>query len=630
MNPSRAFLLVYLPIAGLVLAQVTEPQTRQVSGVVQTLDGKPLPHVTIRMTNISGTTTTDSGEFTFNLSPKIVPGQPIELSLEGDWVISSPWEGRTFVPMLGTDVIHVRVAHKGDPRLLADPELVQNIVVGVTSQLKPFFAGELGNLTVAAQPDDYLAPKAKELGLTESQMKSAIDVWVTEVKGPYQKGLAALYGKRFGDASQLFKHSIAASEGDLFAEYYGLADAELSQGHFVDAESALRKALAIQPEHTGVLDKLGWILARQDRFSEAQSALELAINIDERVTGRDSPNVAIHLTTIGCLYGMSGHFPEAESALERAQAILGRSHETGDRALAVYLNLAEILRAQGKYAEAKINAERALSITNRQGGPLGLVAEYPLIQLGLIYANTGLYVQAVELLKRAQTTDERELGPSHPDVVRDLINLASVYIREDDYVSAGPLLERALSISQEGGRADSLEAAGALCNLGRVYDEQGKYSDARRVLEHALVISQEKLGPKNYRIAIVHQYLGILSLDEKKFSDSERHLNEALAIDEKILGAEHPSTAADHNWLGFLNFSQGCYAAAESEYLLGYGALLKNYGPTNPEVGKTASNIAETLRRQGRYAEAAQYDSVAAKAHRQSGGELPASKPDSP
>ena len=134
------------------LSAAAAPQTRSISGVVETLDGKRLPHVTVRVTNMGGTATTDSGEFTIRLKSGIEPGDPVQLSVS-DWVITSPWEGRTFVPKRDTDKVHVRVVRKGDPAVLSNAQVVQQIVQGVTSQLGP-------RLTQPANPDDFLAGKA--------------------------------------------------------------------------------------------------------------------------------------------------------------------------------------------------------------------------------------------------------------------------------------------------------------------------------------------------------------------------------------------------------------------------------------------------------------------------------------
>jgi len=229
----------------------------------------------------------------------------------------------------------------------------------------------------------------------------------------------------------------------------------------------------------------------------------------------------------------------------------------------------------------------------------------------------------LDLLNNAIAIDEKQLEPSHPEVVRELLDRASVYAEENDFASAQQDLEQARSLSEGAGRTDSVEFAMILCGLGQVYDSGSRFSEAQSLLQRALDIAQAKLGPENYRVAIVLRTFGLLYVDEKDFTEAENLLRKALAMDAKFLGPDNPSTAEDHNFLGFYNSSRGFDAAAESEYLLAYTSLLKTKGPTDPEVGQIADSIAIALRKEGKNAEAVQYESLAAKAGAASNNGLP-------
>src|SRR5882724_2709000 len=92
-------LVVSLPVAAWA-------QAGSISGVVETNNGKPLPRTTVRVTNIGGAVTSDSGGFVIQLPPDFQAGDPVELSVGDDWIILSPWEGRSYVPRRQTDVLH--------------------------------------------------------------------------------------------------------------------------------------------------------------------------------------------------------------------------------------------------------------------------------------------------------------------------------------------------------------------------------------------------------------------------------------------------------------------------------------------------------------------------------------------
>jgi hypothetical protein len=55
----------------------------------------------------------------------------MEISMGEEWVVVSPFESPGFIAPSFTEVIPVRAARRGDPRLLTDPKLVKQLVVGV-------------------------------------------------------------------------------------------------------------------------------------------------------------------------------------------------------------------------------------------------------------------------------------------------------------------------------------------------------------------------------------------------------------------------------------------------------------------------------------------------------------------
>jgi hypothetical protein len=193
--------------------------------MVETTSGKPLPHVELRVVGVGSTLTSDSGEFTLTLPPQFTPGAPLLLRVKG-WVVIDPYEGengKTYVRKDVTEAIKILVARKGDPSLLANSDLVQEIVQA--------FATRSGSQAKSEQ-DPFLRERAEELGFTLDQLKSAIEHWTKNVQGPYQKGLAALYSRQYGIASEYIRDSITSSESDLAMKYVALAGAEAEQAHY--------------------------------------------------------------------------------------------------------------------------------------------------------------------------------------------------------------------------------------------------------------------------------------------------------------------------------------------------------------------------------------------------------------
>jgi hypothetical protein len=279
----------------LSVAAVAGPQTRSVSGVVETSNGNRLRKAEVRATTVGGTVTSDSGEFVGHLPPDFAPGDPIELTLGDDWITTSPWEGRTFVPRRATDTIHLRVGRKGDSQVLTDRKVVQQIVVDVTPQLNP-------KLASAAQSEEFLAGKAKALGFSVDQLKSAINEWSKKVQEPYHQGLAALYARNYAVATQYIQQSIHSSESDLVGKYISLARAEDEQEHYSQAVAALTTARAIQSENPAVLNNVAVVLMKKAEYAEAEPLYKRALAILEKAMGPEHPDVARCLENLGLLH----------------------------------------------------------------------------------------------------------------------------------------------------------------------------------------------------------------------------------------------------------------------------------------------------------------------------------------
>ncbi|MEK6589626.1 MAG: tetratricopeptide repeat-containing protein, partial [Nitrospinota bacterium] len=127
------------------------------------------------------------------------------------------------------------------------------------------------------------------------------------------------------------------------------------------------------------------------------------------------------------LYGQ-GRYEEAISyakrALEIVEKILGREHPDVATSLN---NLAELYVSTGRYAEAEPLHKRSLAISEKALGREHPDVAKGLNNLALLYYSTGRYSEAEPLYKRSLEIDEKALGREHPDVATSLNNLALLY-----------------------------------------------------------------------------------------------------------------------------------------------------------------------------------------------------------
>ncbi|HUK25916.1 MAG TPA: hypothetical protein VLV49_15145, partial [Terriglobales bacterium] len=183
-------------------------------GVVETLDGRPLSGELVSLTNLVNTTASAQGEFAIAVPPRLQPGDPEQISLGDDWLIVDPWEGETFVSPGFVEIIFIRAAHKGDPRILDNPRLMEKILISFMSLMPP--AGVSGG-----ELDQLLQAKAQALGFSLEEVKAAIVRWSGNAQTPFQKGLAALYARHYAEASMYLGQTADCSGEELIERYVG-------------------------------------------------------------------------------------------------------------------------------------------------------------------------------------------------------------------------------------------------------------------------------------------------------------------------------------------------------------------------------------------------------------------------
>jgi tetratricopeptide (TPR) repeat protein len=581
-----------------VLAQRVAGQERFVSGVVENLDGERLANAKFRLTNLGSGITSENGQFTVFIPSRVQPGDPLEISVGEEWFVVKPFDGLGFIPPSFTELVHVRVARKGDPRLLADPKIIKELVVSVTSIL----GSDLGQ---TADQDQFLAEKARQMGFSVNQAKAAIDSWSKSVQRPYEKGLAALYSRAYADASAYLQQSPqVADDDDQLEGYLCLASAQYLLGRYSEAVVALQAARRIRPENPGVLRRLGVALRLQGQYEQAREASELALEIYERALGPDHLEVAQQLSNIAVVYQEQVMYSEAATRLERAISVAEKI-PGADLVLATALNnLGVNYGAQGRDLEAATLYERVLAIDQRVSEMKDSFVATVLNNLGVVYFDLGRYKEAEPLYRRALTIDEKIHGPEHPQVAVILNNLAVLYSKQGRFTDAERLDKRAILIAQKSLGPTHKQVATYLSSLGTDYLDEGRYSEAEPLLKQALEIEEKVLGPEHPKVATALNNLAALYDHWDRYAEAESLYRRAIAIDQKVLGEKHPSVALNLHNLAMVYINEG--KPEEALPLLEDSLTIfeKAFGPDHPDVAMDLDDLAIALRALGRAEEA--------------------------
>ena len=161
-------------------------------------------------------------------------------------------------------------------------------------------------------------------------------------------------------------------------------------------------------------------------------------------------------------------------------------------------NLAELYRAQGRYADAE-----------------------------------PLYLEALEIKRTA-------LGAAHPDTATSLNNLAQLYRAQGRYADAEPLYHEALEIFRTALGAAHPDTATSLNNLAALYHAQGRYTDAEPLYLEALEIRRTALGAAHPDTLLIQMNLGMFLDQLDRSREADGYLTGLRDRFLKVLPADHP------------------------------------------------------------------------------------------
>jgi len=163
------------------------------------------------------------------------------------------------------------------------------------------------------------------------------------------------------------------------------------------------------------------------------------------------------------------------------------------------------------------------------------------------YSQHGKYQQALVPAERALTIRETILGGEHPFVAQSLNSLAELYSQIGEYVRAEPRYRRALEIRRKTLGEDHFEVAASLNNLAKLYVATGEYARAEPRYRRALDILIKHFGEEHFEVAASLNNLAELDKKMGEYARAESLLKPALDIQTKnVAEEERPYGFLDH------------------------------------------------------------------------------------
>ena len=353
------------------------------------------------------------------------------------------------------------------------------------------------------------------------------------------------------------------------------------------------------------LSNLAQLLQATNRLAEAEPLMRRALAIDEKSFGPDHPNVARALNNLAPLLQATNRLAEAEPLMRRALAIdeksFGPDHPNVAIASTIWHAASDTNRLPrpSLYRRALAIYEKSLARSSRCGNGLNNLAE--------LLKATNRLAEAEPLMRRALAIDEKSFGPDHPNVATDLNNLATAASGHEPARRG-----RALDAPRARDRREKLRPRSSQC--GQRPQQSGGAASGPTGLPRPSRLSprardrREELRPRSSRCGHDLNNLAQLLQATNRLAEAEPLMRRALAIDEKSFGPDHPNVATDLNNLALLLQNTNRLAEAEPLIAARWPSDEKSLGPDHPDVATALNNLALLLQATNRLAEAEPLD----------------------
>ena len=329
--------------------------------------------------------------------------------------------------------------------------------------------------------------------------------------------------------------------------YVGRAQLEL--GHLQDGEATLVRArdvfdrvlLKNDWQRVNVRGELGFFLAGQERYGEAEQVYRSALAIEPELTRPATGWRSLLLARLGSVYRDQARYADAERLLREAVELDEADGQIQVRSLGQRLiELASILRRENRYAETEAILLRALALELPESDRASA-----LNSLGLVYSANGRNETAETVLKDALAIRTRILPANSYLVVETIANLATVDESKGQYAEAEVKFRHVLQVVDALGLSQSSNAALYSAFLAHNLVSQGKLDEADPLIRRSLDLYEKRLGTDHPRYAGALKTRASIEALRGQDQDAEKHYRQALTIDERVVGPQSSAVADD-------------------------------------------------------------------------------------
>ena len=397
---------------------------------------------------------------------------------------------------------------------------------------------------------------------------------VDEIRGQLARANALELAARYDEGLRIGHAALAQAEALKYPPIE--AEADLRVGHLVGLkgdyagsarllERAYLAALAGRHEEAAARAATDLIIAagtRQAKYADGDRWAEVAEALAGHLTHKDEL-LGVLYSTRSSLREREGKYDDALAdaarALEIEERVLGREHTA---VADTYYHLGSVYYFKADYPKALDAYRRCLQLEEKLAGPENPVLIAARVGMADVYGDSGDheralagYESALALLVRAR--------PKDPDVPMIRNNMGGELQQLDRAKEA--IVQYRLALADWRTRiGPGKETVTALSNIGEAELALAQPKEALRDFREGLTMCESTMSAAHPLCARLTGWVGEAERQLGKFADAEADLTRAVAGDEKSLGPKHPQLVQPLLALGRVALARGQAASAKA------------------------------------------------------------------
>ena len=279
----------------------------------------------------------------------------------------------------------------------------------------------------------------------------------------------------------------------------------------------------------------------QGRYDEAEPLYKKAVQLKEKILGKEHPDTLVSIGNLALLYRSQGRYGEAEPLLKQvlqlSEKVLGKEHPN---TLGAIISLALLYHSQGHYAEAEPLYKQALQLSEKALGKEHPVTLDTQTSYAVLMINMRRNAAALRLFKQAE---QRLLSRSF----QELYSTATDRIRRTYLKTISRFQDFVLTLAATSPKiANQRYAANVILRWKQVYAQESAYQHRILHMSHDPEIMAMKAQANRLRSSLSQQMYhrqGGASIDTlwngmNLVEQQIRHVAKRLKPDLEVVGAD--------------------------------------------------------------------------------------------